>query len=241
MMHLGSPDDWMDFLDPIIPDIVHLIADTWPTSPTPAGDEMEDAITNSFCRTLRASRTARLLPFQVHTQYVELDGAEGEKQGRIDIVFSPFVPREDIYFALECKRLNVREPRGTIRPYHAEYVHDGMTRFISGQYSVAGHAGGMLGYVLDGEVGHAMAGVEANISQHYKGLGMASPGKFQPSQVRPNDSCARETRHRRPTSSSDFAIHHLFVACDPTTPLRAKPVSSGSRTKRSRKRKRPNS
>jgi hypothetical protein len=172
---------------------------------------------------------------------VELDGAEGGKQGRIDIVFSPLVPREDIYFALECKRLNVREPLGTIWPYHAEYVHDGMTRFISGQYSVAGHAGGMLGYVLNGGVGHAMAGVEANISQHYKGLGMAPPGKFQPSQVRPNDTCSRETCHRRPTSSSDFAIHHLFVACDPTTPVRAKPVSSGSRNKRPRKRRRPNS
>jgi len=230
MIRLGSPVGWIDLLDPLIPGIVHLVAEAWPTLTPPAGDEFEDTVTENLCRALRRSRNARALPFRIDIQYVELDPAAGQEQGRIDIAFSPPIPREDIYFAFECKRLNVREHGGTIRPCHAEYLHFGMARFISGQYGAAVHAGGMLGYVLDGQVGHAIDGVDANIRQHHDSLSMAPPGALLPSRLRPFDGHARETRHRRPVGSRDFTIHHLFVACDPRAPLRAKRVSGRSKS-----------
>lgn len=238
MMPLGALNDWIDLLDSYIPDIVALIFDTWPTLPPPAGDELEDAITKELCHALRRSRAARALPFRIDFQYVELDPAAGQEEGRLDISFSPPVPREDIYFALECKRLNVREMNNTIRPYHSEYVKFGMVRFVSGQYGPLVHSGGMLGYVLDGEVDYAINGVEANIRKSHVALGMIAPGTFLRSSVRPTDSYMRQTEHRPPSRASAFTIHHLFVACDSRTPLRAKgpaPCSSSGRRRRRRK------
>jgi hypothetical protein len=80
----------------------------------------------------------------------------------MDIVFSPAVPRENIYFCLECKRLNGREGNG-VRPYFAEYVRFGMFRFVRGQYTHSVRFGGMLAFVFDGDVAGAMMGVEGNI------------------------------------------------------------------------------
>ena len=108
--------------------------------PAPSKDEKEDNITNSLCETLRQNRTARSLPFQINTQHVELDPMPDEELGRLDIVFVPLVPREDIYFCLECKRLNVIKS-GQKRSYASEYVLYGMMSFITGQYSKAVHHG----------------------------------------------------------------------------------------------------
>src|SRR5260370_24092365 len=74
--------------------------------------------------------------FQIRTQVGELDPVPGEEFGRMDIVFIPLVPREDIYFCLESKRLNVVKD-GETRAYASEYVTFGMLRFVTGQYSKA--------------------------------------------------------------------------------------------------------
>ena len=78
----------------------------------------------------------------------------------MDIVFSPLVPREDVYFCLECKRLNVIND-GQVRPYTSEYIIHGMLRFIRGQDAAQMRHGGMLGYVLDGNVEQAIENVTA--------------------------------------------------------------------------------
>ena len=189
--------------------------------PAPAGDELEDVVSEALCRALRQSRNRCDLPFRIDTQLVELDPAAGQDQGRMDIVFSPPVPRENIYFCLECKRLNVREADTTKpRPYFAEYVQYGMFRFVRGQYANSVRFGGMLAFVLDGDVAGAMTGVEGNIKTHHRDLGMTSPGQFQMSAVRPADSRVRETEHRRGAVPDPFVIQHLFMAGDPKAPLR---------------------
>ena len=165
-------------------------------------------------------------------QLVELDPAAGEDQGRMDIVFSPLAPREDIYFCLECKRLNVREG-DEIRPYFAEYVQFGMLRFVRGQYARSVRFGGMLAFVLDGDIAAAIAGVERNISNNHCKLGMAMPGAFRLSSARPSDSRVRETGHRREADLGQFVIQHLFMPGDPNAPLRpmvaAKPLTKSMR------------
>ena len=117
--------------------------------PRPATNAAEDHITLALCHVLRQSRTARRLPFQIHTQQVELDPLSPEETGRLDIVFNVLVPQEDIYFCLEGKRLNVAKD-GRTRSYASEYVRLGMMRFVLGKYSRAVHHGGMIGYVMDG-------------------------------------------------------------------------------------------
>lgn len=228
MTSLGSPEEWVDFIETQVPDILALVIETWEAMPAPAGDELEDVISEALCRALRQSRNRCDLPFDIWPQLVELDPTAGEDQGRMDIVFKPMYPREDIYFALECKRLHVRGSNGT-RPYYAEYVQFGMLRFVRGQYARAVRHGGMLAFVLDGNTAGAVAGVDRNILANIHDLGMDAPGGFQVSTGRPADGRVRETRHRRNGEDAPFVIEHLFMAGDPNAPLRPPaPIPKGA-------------
>jgi hypothetical protein len=207
---VGLPTEWVDLIDSMVPQILTLVVATWEEVPSPASDDKEDHITNILCLALQKNRSARGLPFQIRTQAVELEPMEGEGLGRMDIVFIPMVPREDIYFCLESKRLNAIT-NGKIRSYASEYVTFGMMRFVTGQYSKAVQHGGMIGYVLDGDVARAMVNVKANIKKQRISLRMAARGTFLPSTVLINDVRARETRHNRAHETNPFCIHHLFM------------------------------
>jgi hypothetical protein len=225
MIQFGSPEHWVNFIETQVPDILALVVETWEAMPPPAGNELEDRVSEMLCRSLRQSRNRCDIPFRIDTQLVELDPAAGQDQGRMDIVFSPAVPREDIYFCLECKRLNVRGENG-IRPCFVEYVRFGMFRFVRGQYANSVRHGGMLAFVLDGDVPGAISGVEINIKNLSSDLGMDQSGAFLISTVRPTDARIRETRHRRAQRQEPFIIHHLFMAGDPSAPLRPIPAPS---------------
>jgi hypothetical protein len=207
---IGAPTEWIDLIDPMVPVILNLVIASWEEMPAPAADETEDNITRELCRALKQNRTARGLMFQIHTQLVELDPMPGEDLGRLDIAFVPLVPREDVYFCLESKRLNVVKD-GTPRSYASEYVNLGMVRFITGQYSKAVRHGGMLAYVLDGDIPRAMNNVEANIQKQRTALCMSAPAGFVPSTAVVGDDRTRETHHQRSHETTIFRIHHLFV------------------------------
>ena len=208
---LGNPADWADLLDPMVPDILSLTIAAWESLPPIGPDEKEDDITLTLCRGLRQNRKARNLPFQIHTQQVELDPPPGKATGRLDIVFNLFVPREEIYFCLEGKRLNVVKD-GTTRTYASEYVRLGMMRFVTGQYSHAVRHGGMIGYVLDHNITRAIANVTVNIQAQCSALRMTPPGNLLNSKVLGNDRRVRETYHQREHNTGTFCIHHLFMA-----------------------------
>lgn len=210
MSIIGAPTEWVNLIDPMVPQIIHLVISTWESIPAPESDAREDDITTALCRALRENRTARGLMFQIDMQQVELDPQPGQELGRLDIAFRPLVPREDIYFCLECKRLNV-VANGQKRAYAAEYVTFGMLRFVSGQYARTVRHGGMLGYVLDADIARAISNIEANIVAQHIVLCMAAPGVFQPSSVVTDDVRIRETHHQRVYETVGFRIHHIFV------------------------------
>lgn len=223
MTHVGSTEEWVDFIDSQIPDILTLVITTWESMPPPAGNALEDHTSELLCRALRQSRTRCDLPFRIDTQLVELDPAAGQEQGRLDIVFSPQVNREDIYFCLECKRLNVRTEQG-IRPCFVEYVRFGMMRFVRGQYANSVRFGGMLAFVLNADVDAAIAGVGDNIGRLRSDLNMDDTESLRVSTVRPNDNRVRETWHHRANQVDSFIIHHLFMAGDANAPLLPEPA-----------------
>lgn len=214
---IGTPDKWVGLIDDMVPDILELVITTWEEMPPLESDALEDPTTEELCRCLRQNRNSANLPFRIDIQQVELDPTAGQGQGRMDIVFSPMVPSEDIYFCLECKRLNVIT-NGKVRAYSNEYVTQGMLRFIRGQYASKVRHGGMLGYVLDGNVSQAIANVRRAIQNNYQALGMTpqdfamlSPGEMRSSSVRPSDSSVRETQHTR-QKMPRLTIHHIFVS-----------------------------
>ena len=211
MSVIGQPADWADLIDSMVPDILKLVVEAWAQLPPPSSGVREDNITEALCRILRQNRTVRALMFQIQTQFVELDPMPGEEQGRLDIAFIPTIPREDYYFCIECKRLNVTKD-GKLRAYAYEYVRFGMMRFVTGQYSKTVRHGGMIGYVLDGRVAQARKNVATNIRKQHVALCMKPPGLLLPSTVLKGDDRARETQHHRPHETTVFSIHHLFMA-----------------------------
>jgi hypothetical protein len=234
MNQVGSPTEWIDLVDSQVPVILALVIEAWEAMPLPAGDELEDTVTEVLCRFLRTSRSSRNLPLRIDTQLVELDPAAGQDQGRMDIVFSPMVPREDIYFCLECKRINVRG-EAAVRPYFVEYVRFGMLRFVRGQYANSVRFGGMLAFVLNGDIAGAIAGVDDNIRRLHGDLLMDDPHSFSASTVLPDEPRARETKHRRGYNSKPFVIHHLFMPGDPNAPLRPIVALNPKKSRRTRR------
>lgn len=210
MKSYGVPDDWLDLIASLVPQILRLVWSTWQTMPTLAPDALEDPTTDELCRRLRDSRTAAELPIRIDIQMVELGTSADAEQGRMDIVFSPLLPTEQVYFCLECKRLNVIK-EGTKKGLATEYVVHGMMRFITGRYASEVLEGGMLGYVLDGDVADATARVSAAVAARRVELGMESSGLLIRSAVLSEVEDAHETRHRRGAAEERFVIHHLFA------------------------------
>jgi hypothetical protein len=225
MTHLGSTAEWVDLLDSQVPQILALVIETWEKLPPPAANEREDPVTNRLCSALQRCPNRADYPFRIQPQAVILEPDSGDELGRLDIAFLPFVTSDEVYFCLECKRINVRTANG-IRPYFVEYVRFGMLRFVSGQYARAVRHGGMLAFVLNGDIPAAIAGIEDNVKALHQGLGMDAPGEFQTSRIRQADPRVRETHHRRRHSSDTFVIHHLFMAGDPHADMLPEPAET---------------
>jgi len=210
MMLSGDPQAWLDFMEDQVPILLDLIIAAWSEMPSIPADALEDPTTEILCRGLRRHRAAASLPFRIDIQLVELDPAEGEKQGRMDIVFSPMVPDEAYYFCLECKRLNVVQ-EGRRRSLAAEYVKEGVRRFVRRQYGRRVRHGGMLGYVLDGRVPEAIRNVRRQIENHRQALGLLSGGLTR-SRFAGRLDHVLESSHTREHDGLPFLLQHVFVA-----------------------------
>lgn len=232
----GSTAEWVDLLDSQVPQILTLVIKTWNKLPPPAANEREDPVTNRLCWALQRCPDRAAYPFRIQPQAVILEPDSGDELGRLDIAFLPFVPSDEIYFCLECKRINVRTKIG-IRPYFAEYVRFGMLRFVSGQYAGAVRHGGMLAFVLDGDVPAAIVGIEDNVKMQHRNFGMDAPGEFQRSSILQAEPRVRETRHRRGPSPDLFMIHHLFMAGDPLADMLSEPADASPVPRRSHQQK----
>jgi hypothetical protein len=207
----GDPTAWLDFIDSQMPAILRLVISTWRDMPPLAPDALEDPITEVLCRALRRNRTSGELPFRIDIQMVELDPAADERQGRMDIVFSPMVPNEAIYFCLECKRLNAMIG-GQRRTLATEYVRQGMFRFVRRQYGAQVRHGGMLGYVLDGQVDAAVNAVAVAIVAQKNELGVVGEPNLSPSRFLPDEVGVFETAHSRAEAQQPFLVQHIFSA-----------------------------
>ncbi|HWE39441.1 MAG TPA: hypothetical protein VG406_23015 [Isosphaeraceae bacterium] len=87
-----------------------------------------------------------------------------------------------------------------------------MQRFADGRYSRHIHHGGMLGYVLDGDIERAVKNVLSNIRANASSLGMDAPGGWDSSPFRPDDGHAKQSVHRRVHTGVRFQLQHQFVS-----------------------------
>lgn len=174
----------------------------------PGQDAQEDDISKRLYVALVSGKDRNNHAFLLRYQDVEIDEDLSKESGRKDIVFFPSLFDEPIYFCLEAKRLNALVT-GQRKSLADEYVKEGMQRFVDGKYSRHVRHGGMLGYVLDGDIDRAIANVSNCIRLHRAGLRIDGPADLLRSRIRPDDPHARETRHRRPNEAIAFCLHHV--------------------------------
>lgn len=198
------------FPDDLIPEILNLVLAAWRKFDKPKSDEKEEPITRRFRLALVGEKNRHALPFSIWHESPELpDEKTGEETGRVDIRFLHGY-REDVYFAFECKRLNIDYPSG-FQSNAGEYVgDDGMMCFITGKYGKGLKSGGMIGYVMDGKVPKAIQAVQQAILKKGKTLRLRGRTGVGPCSPLPGVKSAKETHHSLP--NRDFEIYHLFLA-----------------------------
>jgi len=210
-MTIGDSSAWDDFITQGgVGTVMALVLDAWALIEPPVPDELEEATSLRLYAAMVRKRDRQAHRFLIRYEDVEIDADLAKETGRKDIVFFPGHDG-DLYFCLEAKRLNARV-KGVMKSLADEYVKEGMQRFVDGKYGRHVHHGGMLGYVLDGDVPRAMRNVLANIRVRHVVLGMDPPGDWTESPSRPGDAHAKESTHRRAHSVHRFMLHHEFVA-----------------------------
>ena len=207
----GDAGHWSSsFPAHLVPQIVELVVDSWTTFPKPGVSDGEVPITTRFRAHLVTRKNAlRALPVRIDRESVEDDFNSGTERGRIDIRFTHASScREDVYFALECKRLNVRTKTMRCRALAKEYVSQGVARFASSQYAQGHRHAGMIGYVLDGRVHVAERAINRALVRVVQPLHLQVPHQLSASSIsqRPN---IRETRHR--IDRRILVLQHLFL------------------------------
>lgn len=208
-MIIGDDRLWADFFpDTLIPDILNLVVDVWRDSVKPAPTEHEVPITRRLRPALLKNKNLRRIPVRILPERVVDNPVTGEEVGRIDVSFEPAnSAREDIYFAIECKRLYYRDAhrrRSGVR----DYVLDGLTRFVSGQYGASVLDGGMLGYVLERTPAVARGQLDAFLAATSATLRLAPGAPTSTVRVHP-DLEHFESAHSLPQGT--FRVHHLLL------------------------------
>ena len=199
------------FPEELIPEILELIMTSWRTFKKPDRLAHEVPISKAFREWIRTEKNLRDdLPFQLWRELPTYN-TQTEVDGRIDILFAYIgTPREDIYFAFECKRLRIPYPSG-LDTNNSDYVGDqGMMCFVTGKYSQSVTNAGMIGYVMDGKANLAIISLGKLIKRKRAALKLRENTGLQPSSIMLNYQNVRETTHI--LSNKQLKIHHLFLA-----------------------------
>lgn len=206
----GDAKPFADFYENgLIPDILDLVVSTWNRFVNPDPDELEVPITRRFHIYLMEEKAHRDLPFKIRRELSESDPVSGEEMGRCDLIFDSIrSAKEEEYFAFECKRLRVPYDSG-VRTYASEYVgDDGMMCFITGKYGGNAPTGGMIGYVMDSQVGLAIQSVRSTINKNHGRLCLRTDSSLDDCTALPRDNI-KETTHE--LSKGLFIIYHVFL------------------------------
>ena len=207
----GSPKQWSDFLSDLIPDILLLVIKTWGKYKKPDDIILEVPINKWFAERMRQEKNKQGdLPFKICPEVSIPDPNTGKELGRIDILFDPvYTINEHVYFAFECKRLHIIYDK-RMETNTGEYIgDDGMMCFITGKYSEELPSGGMIGYVMDGDVYSAILTIKKAIKKQNNTLCLCPNTSLEDCSLLPNEKQVKETKHK---INNDFTIYHVFLA-----------------------------
>jgi hypothetical protein len=195
-------------LPPLFPqeDIATIVQDVLDCStglkrPGPKCKRPEEELTKQVFNRLVKTDRYRVGPF-----YAEYDPWLVGLKDRPDIRFSCGRGIE-CYFLVEAKRLFVTFPGGRKDSLIAEYIDEGVMRFVSRRYAPFQHASAMLGYVHDEPLDSAKQKLCETMKRHGCKLKLKQDIISSALPVTPNVS---ESTHA--LSYGDFTLYHLTVA-----------------------------
>jgi len=210
MQVIVASDSSQWFPDGFVPEILELVLATWEKLKLNRDVRLEPRITNLLNLAIEDEYTREGKEWYVHPEIKGADPVTGKEVSRTDIrIYHRGVPGQKLYFVFEAKRLHV-ESNQRIRGGYGEYVGlDGMMCFINGKYSEAAPSGGMLGYVMDGDLKRAAHGVAQAIDANKNELKLIAGSDFQPSKLMPQHPWNGETRHDR--NNGLFIMFHMLL------------------------------
>jgi hypothetical protein len=217
MQTAGNPDPFLGDVIPnkFVPEILDLVVGAWCRMPRLKPNHLEPRITALLRRACIGEYDQRYReqasPFIVTSEDQLTDPRTGRQLARTDLevhVRSLNIPKQRPYFIFEAKRLNTPN-RTRIRSNAAEYVGDGgMMCFVTSRYDPI--FCGMLGYVMNGNIGAARAAVAIAIGRMHRRLCLRHPKQLVSSSRLPNDNRYAETYHT--STVGEFTMHHLFLS-----------------------------
>jgi hypothetical protein len=185
-------------------EVLPLLIDTWDDFRLPRNVGRETRITKLFAEAIYERYEAEDRDWFVTVEHPDWDTA-GKETSRTDLRFyPPGRKRRKICFVFEAKRLN------TPKSNASEYVGaDGMMCFVTGKYGAGMPCGGMLGYVLDGDVARAHNAVCRAIRGNRTRLRLAADGEFHPTAPLLGHPWHGATRHQ--LDDGTLTIYHLLM------------------------------
>ncbi|RVT81627.1 hypothetical protein DXV76_20300 [Rhodobacteraceae bacterium CCMM004] len=210
-MIIGDGEDWLSAFKGFDARFVERLCEIVPITIGAVGpDANEDDITHDLRHRFHLDPIIRRLFYSWETQFEPpgyVPNGAYTRDGRIDLVLF-WSQDPSSYLAYEAKRLHVQMPSG-FQALSGKYVNDGLKRYATEKYSEGLPFGGMLGYVLDGDLEGASNKIAAVLTNNPGAISLsAGPNSL------PEIGAARrfETRHIRP-NGTEIHVAHSLVDC----------------------------
>jgi hypothetical protein len=203
--------DWGDFPPGFVADLLRFTLEVWAEFALPRGVYKETRITALFYGLLQdrvyGDETKDWAVVDEKKRYDRC----GKEIARTDIrVLPPGKKHTEFAFVFECKRMNVRR-RGKVHHGAGAYVgKGGMMRFIDGKYASGLREGGMLGYVMNGDVASAREAVSRFVDRRRGPLRLGLLTGYSPCGLLGKHLHHGETRHDL-VDGRVFTLYHLAV------------------------------
>ncbi|MBG0783072.1 MAG: hypothetical protein H0S84_12450 [Bacteroidales bacterium] len=139
-----------------------------------------------------------------------------ENTGRADIRILPVNPyiNDKAYYIIECKRLNNQNLTG-MTGLNAEYVKNGICRFVTGYYSSYFGINGMIGFVvenfeIDKNITHINSFLNKNLTNDRgKNVNAMPIQKIKPIEISEDFKYSYTSTHQT-VSQNEITLYHLM-------------------------------
>ena len=128
--------------------------------------------------------------------------------GWIDLKFIYSFSDEQSFFGIECKRL-----QSSNRRLVAEYVKEGVMRFVDGKYSPGHDWAAMCGFIIEGRVQHCAKILESEMETWKDKTRQMHPWRPITTFGKKRLFCSV---HKQQPKGNSISLLHVLLSCSPT-------------------------